>query len=74
MDEMVATQPEDKPKKKIRLFPLHMTSFEHYMFVDDRQLHPMTFVVQFEFAGKIDREAFDAVSYTHLTLPTICSV
>ena len=56
---MVATQPEDKPKKKIRLFPLHMTSFEHYMFVDDRQLHPMTFVVQFEFAGKIDREAFD---------------
>lgn len=32
------------------------------MFVDDRPEYPMTFVVQFEFSGKIDRELFqDAV-------------
>ena len=34
-----------------------MTSFEHYMFVDDRPAHPMTFVVQLRLSGRLDREA-----------------
>ena len=55
--------PSSKPRpqeKKPRLFPLHMTSFEHYMFVDDRPEHPMTFVVQLRLSGQLDREAFTA--------------
>ena len=61
MEELAATPPDIQPeKKKLRLFPLHMTAFEHYMFVDDRPLHPMTFVVQFQFAGSINRDSFQA--------------
>ena len=37
-----------------------MTSFEHYMFVDDRPAHPMTFVVQLNMSGQLDRDAFAA--------------
>ena len=62
--ENTASPPPDitPSKKKPRLFPLHMTSFEHYMFVDDRSAHPMTFVVQLHMSGQLDREAFsDAV-------------
>ena len=47
-------------RKKVRLFPLHMTSFEHYMFVDDRPRYPMTFIVQMQFSGCLNREAFEA--------------
>ncbi len=44
---------------KKRLFPMHLTPFENYMFVDDRPRYPMTFVVEFEFSGKLLREAFE---------------
>ena len=42
------------------VFPLHMTPFESYMFVDDTPNYPMTFVMEYELVGDIDREAFQA--------------
>src|SRR6056297_1094968 len=40
-----------------RIFPLHLTPFEEYMLWDDRPEYPMTFVVQLDLEGEIDREA-----------------
>ncbi|MEM9413627.1 MAG: hypothetical protein AAGA30_21145, partial [Planctomycetota bacterium] len=54
----VQSNPKQRPKRG-RLFPLHLTSFEHYMLTDDRPEFPMTFVVQLEFSGKIDRPQFE---------------
>ena len=42
-----------------RVFPLYLTPFETYMFLDDRPEWPMTFTVQLEFSGEIDRDAFE---------------
>ncbi len=42
-----------------RIFPLHLSPFEHYMFLDDSPEYPMTFVEQYAFSGAIDREAFE---------------
>ena len=62
-------------KKKPRLFPLHMTSFEHYMFVDDRPAHPMTFVVQLHMSGQLDREIFaDAVKASLTRHPLLTAI
>ena len=44
------------PKRGV--FPMHMTPFESYMFVDDSVKYPMTFIVEFEFSGRVDRAAF----------------
>ena len=41
-----------------RLFPLHLTPFENYMLHDDSPEYPMTFILQFEFEGCIDRHTF----------------
>jgi NRPS condensation-like uncharacterized protein len=41
-----------------RLFPLHLTPFESYMLHDDSSQYPMTFILQFEFEGCLDRNAF----------------
>ncbi|MDP1561364.1 MAG: chromosome condensation protein [Pirellulaceae bacterium] len=41
-----------------RLFPLHLTPFENYMLHDDSPQFPMTFILQFEFTGCIDRDTF----------------
>ena len=61
--------------KKPRLFPLHMTPFEHYMFVDDRPAHPMTFVVQLRVSGRLDREAFfNAVKSSLMRHPLLTAV
>ena len=35
-----------------------MTPFESYMFVDDSVRYPMTFVVQFNASGNLDRQKF----------------
>ena len=43
-----------------RTFPLHLTHFEKYMLNDDGAEYPMTFVVQFIFSGKIQRDALDS--------------
>ncbi|HMO13838.1 MAG TPA: chromosome condensation protein [Pirellulaceae bacterium] len=43
-----------------RLFPMHMTPFEAYMLLDDSPRYPMTFILQFEFEGDIDRSAFQS--------------
>lgn len=43
-----------------RVFPLQLTPFEEYMDWDDRDDYPMTFVVEFEFSGKLDRQALEA--------------
>lgn len=59
VDRTPATTADLQPRKKERLFPLHMTSFEHYMFVDDRPLYPMTFIVELEFDGELDRGALE---------------
>ena len=47
------------PRKKTKVFPLHTTSFEHYMLTDDRRDYPMSFVVQLELSGALDRESFE---------------
>ena len=68
MEDTAAPSSESKPiQKKPRLFPLHMTSFEHYMFVDDRPDHPMTFVVQLQMSGQLDREKFSKAVEVSLT-------
>lgn len=41
------------------LFPLPLTAFEKYMFVDDHRTHPRQFVVVMEFLGKMDEAAFE---------------
>ncbi len=41
-----------------RIFPLHLIPFEHYMLIDDRPNYPATFIVQFEFAGSLERKPF----------------
>lgn len=45
---------------KQRVFPLHVTPFERYMMTDDRPTYPSTFIIQFEFSGNLDRNAFRA--------------
>ena len=63
------------PRKKQRLFPLHLTSFENYMIVDDRPKYPMTFIVQLELSGKIDRTAFnEAIDQALLRHPLLTAV
>ena len=42
------------------VFPLHMTPFESYMFVDDSPNYPMTFVMEYKLTGEIDRQAFQS--------------
>ncbi|MCG8584942.1 MAG: hypothetical protein MI757_09550 [Pirellulales bacterium] len=41
-------------------FPLPLMPFETYMVADDRPEYPMTFAVRLHFAGRVDRDAFDA--------------
>ena len=48
-----------KASAKARIFPMHFTPFEHYLLVDDRPRYPMTFVVKFEFSGKLLRREFE---------------
>lgn len=58
--ERIITKPIMTARKSAtRVFPLHVTSFEHYMFVDDRDRYPMSFIVQLEFSGDINRELFE---------------
>ena len=58
---MIAANTDNQIKKPqtLRLFPLHLTSFEHYMVVDDRPRYPMTFIVQLELSGELQSAAFD---------------
>ncbi len=42
-----------------RLFPLHLSPIEIFMLADDRRGHPMTFVIQLQLSGRIDRGAFE---------------
>ena len=52
-----------------------MTSFEHYMFVDDRPAHPMTFVVQLHMSGQLDRDKFaDAVEASLTRHPLLTAI
>ena len=76
MEETAPSVSKSKPtQKKPRLFPLHMTSFEHYMFVDDRPAHPMTFVVQLRMSGQLDRQAFsDAVESSLARHPLLTAI
>ena len=55
-----------------RVFPLHLTPFERYMWNDDRLNHPMTFVVQIEFQGDLRVPLFrDAVAQAAARHPLI---
>lgn len=56
MSTAVSPQIAD-PARAARLFPLYLTPFEEYMLWDDRADYPMTFVVNMEFDGKLDRDA-----------------
>lgn len=48
-----------RPSKPKRLFPMHLTPFENYMLMDDRREYPMTFFVQLDFHGEIDKDRFE---------------
>jgi hypothetical protein len=41
-------------------FPLYLTPLETFMWLDDRPAYPMTFLIQMEFSGTVDRAAFEA--------------
>jgi hypothetical protein len=41
-------------------FPLYLTPIETFMRLDDRPAYPMTFVVQMDFTGNVDRPAFES--------------
>jgi len=41
-------------------FPLYLTPIETFMRLDDRPAYPMTFVVEMEFSGTVDRAALEA--------------
>jgi hypothetical protein len=58
-DSATAVGGREAPKKE-RIFPLHLTSFENYMLMDDRPRHPMTFIVQMEFSGALNQGAMEA--------------
>lgn len=42
------------------LFPLPLTPFERYMLTDHRPDYPMSFLLHFDFAGQLQRPAFEA--------------
>ena len=51
------------------MFPLALTGFERFMQVDDREFHPMTFVLELDFAGTLQKKHFeDAVSRVRPTV------
>ena len=43
-----------------RVFPLHLTSIEKFLWTDDRPRYPMAFVIQLALSGTMDRAAFEA--------------
>jgi hypothetical protein len=42
------------------VFPLRLSAFENYMFVDDRPSHPMTFVIEIEVSGDLRIDELNA--------------
>lgn len=42
-----------------KIFPLQLSPFEHYMFMDDRDDYPMIIVLMVELEGSVQREAFE---------------
>ncbi len=44
--------------ERMAIFPLRLSDFEYYMFVDDRPSHPMVFVMVATIAGRLDQVAF----------------
>ena len=55
-DPLMSTASPNVTTSRRGIFPLHMTPFETYMWVDDSPRYPMTFVIEMELAGKMDRE------------------
>jgi hypothetical protein len=43
-----------------RVFPLHLSPIENFMLADDQPGYPMTFVIELQLGGQIDRAAFEA--------------
>ncbi len=68
LQDPLCNLPEDEPTlmnqptrpASERVFPLNLTPFEEYMDWDDRDEYPMTFIVELEFTGKLDRQALEA--------------
>ena len=64
-----------KLKTRRGVFPLHLTPFESYMFVDDHPRFPMTFVFQFDFLGEVDHTAFqEAIDQALIRHPMLRAV
>ncbi len=49
----------DRSATRLRLFPLHLSPIEIYMLADDHRGYPMSFVVQAQLSGQINRGAFE---------------
>ncbi len=43
-----------------RVMAMKLTPFEHYMLLDDRRSHPMTYMIRLEFSGRFHCDAFQA--------------
>jgi hypothetical protein len=57
------------------LFPLPLTAFEKYMYLDDRPDYPMVFTLQIRLLGDIDRPAFESsFSETIARHPLLCAL
>jgi hypothetical protein len=49
-----------------KLFPLHLTDIERFLLDDDRPSHPMAFVIEMDFVGRVDTGAFQTAMVSAL--------
>ncbi|MCA9187427.1 MAG: hypothetical protein R3E01_01540 [Pirellulaceae bacterium] len=47
-------------EKQANVFPLHLAPIDRFFLVDENSAYPMTYVIQIECQGVLDREAFEA--------------
>ncbi len=57
--DAVILKPAGPASPKQRIFPLHLSPIESFMLADDQSGYPMTFVIQLQVVGQIDRPAFE---------------
>lgn len=58
MPESVAPQ-EEASTKPVRVFPAHLAPIDRFLLDDDTLKHPMTYVIQMDCQGVIEREVFE---------------
>lgn len=56
---MLQSKPAETERGATTLFPLPLTPFEYYYYLDDSPAYPTAFPVELEFDGTLDREHFN---------------